>query len=98
LRCPPARFDEALAVLTRSALADPLVVFEGALAALLDGALVAPVLFLARTFTFPMTTSEPIDGVIVDSSPLDHLTRNSPPLTPVTTPSRGAWPTRFEGT
>jgi hypothetical protein len=32
----------------------------------------------------------------VDSSPVDHLTRKSDPVTPVTTPSRGASPTFLE--
>jgi hypothetical protein len=34
----------------------------------------------------------------VDSSPVDHRTRKSDPVTPVTTPSRGASPTFLEGT
>jgi hypothetical protein len=58
---------------------------------------VGPPLF-DLTLTLPTTTSEPMDGKIVDSSPPDQLTRSREPLTPVTTPSRGAWPTRFEGT
>lgn len=56
------------------------------------------VAFLEGALTFPTTTSDPMEGKIVDSSPLDQVTRNNVPLTPVTTPSRGAWPTRFEGT
>jgi hypothetical protein len=32
----------------------------------------------------------------VDSSPVDHLTRKSDPVTPVTTPSREASPTFLE--
>jgi hypothetical protein len=32
----------------------------------------------------------------VDSSPVDHRTRKSDPVTPVTTPSRGASPTFLE--
>jgi len=51
-----------------------------------------------RDVTRPTTTSDPVDAVIVDCSPPDHSTRRSPPLTPTTTPSRGAWPTRVEGT
>ncbi len=45
---------------------------------------------------FPTTVSEPIEGTTVDSSPVDHRTRKSDPVTPVTTPSRGASPTFFE--
>jgi hypothetical protein len=41
--------------------------------------------------------SEPIEGTTVDSSPVDHRTRKSDPVTPVTTPSRGASPTFLEG-
>jgi hypothetical protein len=51
-----------------------------------------------RVRTLPITTNEPDEGVIVESSPVDHVTRNKVPLTPVTTPSRGCWPTFFEGT
>lgn len=40
-------------------------------------------------FAFAMMVTEPTAGTIVDSSPLDHLTRRSRPLTPVTSPSRG---------
>ena len=47
---------------------------------------------------FPTTASEPIEGTTVDSSPVDHRTRKSDPVTPVTTPSRGASPTFLEGT
>ena len=43
-------------------------------------------------FAFAMMVTEPTAGTIVDSSPLDHLTHRSRPLTPVTTPSRGLWP------
>ncbi len=32
----------------------------------------------------------------MDSSPVDHLTRKSDPVTPVTTPSRGVSPTFLE--
>jgi hypothetical protein len=45
----------------------------------------------------PTTISEPIEGVNVDSSPLDHLTDSRAPATFVTTPSRGDSPTFFEG-
>jgi hypothetical protein len=44
----------------------------------------------------PVTLSEPAAGTTVDSSPVDHLILRSPPLTPVTTPSRTAWPTLGE--
>jgi hypothetical protein len=71
------------------ALADPLAVLAGALAAFFEGAFAGGP-FLALAFTLPTTTSDPMEGVIVDSSPDDHVTRNRPPLTPVTTPSRGA--------
>jgi hypothetical protein len=47
---------------------------------------------------FPPTASEPIEGTTVDSSPVDHRTRKSDPVTPVTTPSRGASPTFLDGT
>jgi len=46
---------------------------------------------------FPRIVSEPIEGTTVDSSPVDHRTRKSDPVTPVTTPSRGASPTFLEG-
>lgn len=36
---------------------------------------------------------DPAPGMRDDSSSVDHLIRRSPPFTPVTTPSRGAWPT-----
>jgi hypothetical protein len=65
--------------------------------ALLEAAFLAGA-FLAAALTLPTTTRDPIDGKIVDSSPPDHVTRSRTPLTPVTTPSRGVWPTRFEGT
>src|ERR1039458_9580515 len=65
-------------------------------------AFVVPVLALAgllRRFepdlTFPTTLREPILGANVDSSPVDHFTCKRDPITPVTTPSRGAWPTFF---
>jgi hypothetical protein len=45
---------------------------------------------------FPTTASEPIEGTTVDSPPVDHHTRKSDPVTPVTTPSRGASPTFLE--
>jgi hypothetical protein len=45
---------------------------------------------------FPTTASEPIEGTTVDCSPVDHRTRKSDPVTPVTTPSRGASPTFLE--
>src|ERR1017187_8992398 len=47
---------------------------------------------------FPTRASEPIEDTTVDSSPVDHRTRKSDPVTPVTTPSRGASPTFLEGT
>jgi hypothetical protein len=34
----------------------------------------------------------------VDSSPVDHRTRKSDPVTPITTPSRGASPSFLEET
>ena len=66
---------------------------------------VVPVLALAglpRRFepdlTLPTTLREPILGANVDSSPVDHFTRKRDPITPVTTPSRGAWPTFVDAT
>jgi hypothetical protein len=67
-------------------------------AAFFEAAFLVGPAFLALDRTLPTTKREPIDGMIVDSSPPDHVTRSNPPLTPVTTPSRGGWPTRFEGT
>jgi hypothetical protein len=50
--------------------------------------------FLPDDFvTLPTTATAPGPGMTVDSSPVDHLIRSSCPMTPVTTPSRGAWPT-----
>jgi len=77
-------------------LAVLLVVSVAFFSGLVEGAFFATA-FLAAP-TFPTTTTEPMDGKIVDSSPPDHVTRSRTPLTPVTTPSRGAWPTRVEGT
>ena len=48
--------------------------------------------FLERALTLPTTTSDPMDGKMVDSSPPDHVTRSREPLTLVTTPSRGPGP------
>jgi hypothetical protein len=47
---------------------------------------------------FSTTATEPIEGTKVDSFPVDHLTRKSDPVTPVTTPSRGDSPTFVEET
>jgi hypothetical protein len=47
--------------------------------------------FLPADFlTLPMTVNAPALGMTVDSSPVDHLMRRSEPVTPVTTPTRGA--------
>jgi hypothetical protein len=46
--------------------------------------------FFARTLTLPTTTSDPMEGMIVDTSPPDQVICNKAPLTPVTIPSRGA--------
>ena len=68
-------------------------------------AFVVPVLALAgllRRFepdlALPTTLREPILGANVDSSPVDHFTRKRDPITRVTTPSRGAWPTFVDAT
>src|ERR1039458_4149605 len=68
-------------------------------------AFVVPVLALAgllRRFepdlALPTTLREPILGANVDSSPVDHFTCKRDPITPVTTPSRGAWPTFVDAT
>ena len=68
-------------------------------------AFAVPVLALAglpRRFepdlALPTTLREPIWGANVDSSPADHFTCKRAPITPVTTPSRGAWPTFVDAT
>jgi hypothetical protein len=61
-------------------------------------ALIACRLRLPLPDCLPTTASEPIEGTTVDSSPVDHRTRKSDPVTPVTTPSRGASPTFLEET
>jgi len=68
-------------------------------------AFVAPFLALAgllqrfeRDLVLPTTIREPIVGVNVDSSPVDHFTCKRDPITPVTTPSRGAWLTFVDAT
>jgi hypothetical protein len=50
------------------------------------------------TLALPPTVTEPVPGTMVDSSPVDHLIRRSVPLTPVTTPSRGGWPSFRDAT
>ena len=68
-------------------------------------AFVVPVLALAGLMrrsepdlALPTTLREPILGANVDSSPVDHFTCKRDPITPVTTPSRGAWPTFVDAT
>ena len=68
-------------------------------------ALVVPVLALTGLLrrlepdlALPTTMREPILGANVDSSPVDHFTRKRDPITPVTTPSLGAWPTFVDAT
>jgi len=48
--------------------------------------------------TLPTTATAPGPGTTVDSSPVDHWMRRSDPITPVTTPSRGAWPILVDST
>jgi hypothetical protein len=50
-----------------------------------------------ETRALPPIETEP-PGTIVDSSPVDHLTRRSLPLNPVTTPSRSGWPNFLDAT
>jgi len=64
--------------------------FADVLAAFFEGAFAAGTPFSTPTLTFPTTIRDPIEGVIEDSSPPDHFTRNMPPVTPMTTPSRGS--------
>jgi hypothetical protein len=54
--------------------------------------------FLARGATVPRptTVSAPGPGMSLDSSPEDQRTMITPPVTPVTTPVRGSWPTFWE--
>jgi hypothetical protein len=61
---------------------------------ILDGNLA----LLERLRGLPPTDTEPDPGTRVDSSPVDHLTLRSVPLTPVTTPSRGGWPSFRDAT
>jgi hypothetical protein len=65
--------------------------FLGTLVAFLVVAFAGAATFFPADFlTLPITASEPGPGIIVDSSPVDHLMRRSEPVTPVTTPTRGA--------
>jgi hypothetical protein len=96
----PFRFPDSFRTFWAGALAAFFVgaFWAGALAAFFVGAFFVDALLWGRAFTLPTTTKDPMDGMIVDSSPLDHVTCTRAPLTPVTTPSRGVWPTLFEGT
>ena len=61
-------------------------------------ALFADAAFLMENLGFPPIVTEPVPGMIVDSSPVDQVTLMSLPLTAVTTPSRAGWPNFREAT
>jgi len=85
-----ARFVVDMVPLTLFAGADTFAAF---LRTVRDPAVARSPPFLPEgAFAFARMITEPTAGTIVDFSPLDHLTRRSRPLTPVTIPSRGVWP------
>jgi hypothetical protein len=81
---------EDFAAPVRLGLTEPFVDLESARTTFFEDVFTGGVAFLARTFTLPTTTSDPMDGMIVDTSPPDQVICNKAPLTPVTIPSRGA--------